>query len=247
MDVTEAHGCSKEKHCEERPIVRAARKGVQVYAMGRRVHLFHQTKYNACVGLEVLRAGPQRYLKPASLKDRPRIISINWRAFRHDFSVGLWEYEKVENVNYWLVKSEASVYSIDDLQSDRVTIWDGVRNYQARNYLRSMRIGDEVLFYHSNSEPNAVVGLAVVKKVAFADPTQFDSTSEFFEPKASPQEPRWFCPELKFVKKFKRAITLEHLKGRSELKAMALLQPGSRLSVQPVTEKEFKLILKLAE
>ena len=150
-------------------------------------------------------------------------------------------------MSHWLVKSEESVYSIDMLRRDRFTIWDGVRNYQARNYLRSMKVGDKVLFYHSNSEPNAVVGLAEIKKVAFADPSQFDAKSEYFEPKASKEEPRWFCPELKFVRKFKHSVPLAHLKELPELKSMVLLQRGSRLSVQPVSDKEFKSILKLAD
>lgn len=150
-------------------------------------------------------------------------------------------------MNYWLVKSEQSEYSIDSLQADRVTAWEGVRNYQARNYLRAMQPGDEVLFYHSNSEPTAVVGLAVVKKVAFADPSQFDPRSDYYEPKASQAAPRWFCPELKFVRKFKQAVSLAHLKQRPECKTMVLLQRGSRLSVQPVAKKEFEAVLKLAE
>ncbi|MBN8551137.1 MAG: EVE domain-containing protein [Deltaproteobacteria bacterium] len=147
----------------------------------------------------------------------------------------------------WLVKTEESVYSIDRFQSDKKTVWEGVRNYQARNYLRAMQKGDEVLVYHSNSDPTAIVGLAQVRLTAFADPSQFDPKSEFFDPKASKEAPRWFCPEFGFVKKFKRPLSLEHLKGQSDLKGMVLLQRGSRLSVQPVTDKEFTLILKLAE
>lgn len=146
-----------------------------------------------------------------------------------------------------MVKSESSVYSLDNLKSDKVTAWNGVRNYQARNYLKEMEVGDEVFFYHSVDEPVGIVGVAKVAKKAYPDPSQFDKNSEFFEAKCSKEEPRWFCPDLKFVKKFKKTIALADLKKQKGLQAMQLLQKGSRLSVQPVSSEERGIILKLAE
>jgi predicted RNA-binding protein with PUA-like domain len=158
-------------------------------------------------------------------------------------------YEKMRtrgNMAYWLIKSEESEYSIDRLKAECTTSWEGVRNYQARNYLRSMAKGDEVLFYHSNSDPLGIVGLARVSGEAVADKLQFDPKSDYFDPRAKPEEPRWFAPELKFLKKFKQPVVLKHLKDRTELKSMVLLQRGSRLSVQPVSAKEFIAIMQMA-
>jgi predicted RNA-binding protein with PUA-like domain len=145
-------------------------------------------------------------------------------------------------MNYWLVKTEPDVYSIEDLERDRCTDWTEVRNYQARNYMRAMKVGDHVLVYHSNAKPSGVVGIAEVSKEAFPDRTQFDSKSEVFDPKATPANPRWFCPELSFLTKSAAIIPLEDLKRVSALEGMVLLQRGSRLSVQPVTAKQFRLI-----
>ena len=143
---------------------------------------------------------------------------------------------------FWLVKSESNKYGIDDLKRDGFTFWGGVRNYQARNYLRSMKKGDLVLYYHSVVDPVGVVGLAKVKKDAFPDPTQFDKKSEYFEPAATKENPRWFCPELEFVEKFSNIIPLKELRGMKNLEGMVLLQKMSRLSVQPVSDKHFKII-----
>ncbi|MFN8390638.1 MAG: EVE domain-containing protein [Bdellovibrionota bacterium] len=148
---------------------------------------------------------------------------------------------------YWLVKSEPDVYSIDDLARDKTTAWDCVRNYQARNYLKEMAVKDSVLFYHSSTEPSGVVGLAQVVKLATADATQFDPKSDYYDPKATKAEPRWFAPELKHIQTFKEIVTLTELKKETALKGMVLLQRGSRLSVQPVTEKEFSKIIALAQ
>lgn len=148
---------------------------------------------------------------------------------------------------YWLVKSEKSVFSIDDLKRDGVTLWTGVRNYQARNFLKSMTKGDEILFYHSVEEPVGIAGLAKLNKEAVPDPTQFDSKSDYFDPKATKDAPRWFCPEVKFVKKFKDILPLASLREEPKLKSMVLLKKGSRLSVQPVTMAEFKTILNLVD
>lgn len=149
-------------------------------------------------------------------------------------------------MNYWLVKTEPEVYSIEDLKRDRRTAWDLVRNYQARNYLRAMQKGDRVLIYHSNAEPSGVAGIASVAKVAYPDPSQFDRRSEYFDPKATPDAPRWFCPELKFERVLPRLVPLAELREVPTLRDMELLRRGSRLSVQPVTEAQFETILRCA-
>ncbi len=145
---------------------------------------------------------------------------------------------------FWLVKSEEDVYSIEQLRAEKVTPWDGVRNYQARNYLRAMKPGDEVLFYHSNADPLAVVGVAKVTKEASADQLQFDKRSEYFDPGSTKENPRWFAPELRFVEKFPAPVSLEDMREMADLNGMALLKRGSRLSVQPVTEKQFKAVVR---
>lgn len=146
------------------------------------------------------------------------------------------------------MKSEPEVYSIDSLKRDRKTLWTGVRNYQARNFMmKEMNIGDQVIFYHSNTEPVGAVGLAKVSGPAVADPEQFDAKSEYHDPKATPDRPIWFCVEIAFEKRFKSCLTLAQLREEKPLTKMALLQRGQRLSVQPVTESEFRHILKLAD
>ena len=150
-------------------------------------------------------------------------------------------------MNYWLAKSEPSVYSIDDLKKDKITYWDGVRNYQARNFLKEMEKGDVVLFYHSNADPTGVAGVAKINKTAYPDPTQFNKRSKYFDEKATKEKPRWFCPDLKFVKKFKNVISLQDLKEVKALEKMTLLKRGNRLSVMPVTKKEYEVITKLAD
>ena len=146
----------------------------------------------------------------------------------------------------WLVKTEPDVFSIDDFDRAKVTDWNGVRNYQARNFLMSMEEGDDVLIYHSNAEPPGVVGLATVHAKASPDKTQFDPSSEYFDSKASTANPRWFCPDLKFVRKFARQIPLDELRRTRALEGLTLLQKGSRLSVIPVSDKHFDTIVKMA-
>lgn len=149
-------------------------------------------------------------------------------------------------MNYWLMKSEPDVFSIDDLKKKKKSGWDGVRNYQARNYMRDdMKLGDLVLFYHSSCEVPGVAGLARVSKTSHPDPSQFDAKSEYYDPKATKEEPRWFMVEVEFVEKFDQVITLATLKATKGLEKMPLVQKGSRLSINPVTEKEFKLITSL--
>lgn len=148
---------------------------------------------------------------------------------------------------HWLMKSEPETYSIDDFKNEKTTWWEGVRNYQARNFMRDMKKGDLVLFYHSNANPPAIVGLATVSKEAQPDKSAFDKKSSYYDPKSTPENPRWFCVEIAFQKKFKKILPLEELKKEKSLKSMVLLKPGSRLSVQPVTPEEFAHILKMAE
>lgn len=149
---------------------------------------------------------------------------------------------------YWLMKSEPAVFSIDDLARgpNRSTCWDGVRNYQARNFMRAMQEGDQVLFYHSNATPPAIVGIAEIINTAYPDPTQFERSNQHFDPKSDPQNPRWDMVEIRHVRTFAAPIPLARLREDPALKGMVLLQKGSRLSVQPVAEKEWRHILKLA-
>ena len=151
--------------------------------------------------------------------------------------------------HYWLMKSEPSAFSIDDLAASpgQRTCWDGVRNYQARNYMREMKVGDQVLFYHSNADPPAVVGIAEVVRTAYPDDTAFQKGDKHYDPKSDPTKPVWDMVDIKFVKKFPRPLGLELLKKQAPLKHMELLRKGSRLSVQPVKPDEWKAILKLAD
>lgn len=143
------------------------------------------------------------------------------------------------------MKTEPDVFSIDDLKKNKTTLWEGVRNYQARNSMQSMSIGDAVLFYHSSSDPSGVAGLAVVSRAAVPDPTQFDKKSEYFDAKALKEKPRWFCVEVKFVTKFPQIVTLAQIKADKKLSKMVVVQQGSRLSVQPVSEEDFNYIHQL--
>ncbi len=149
---------------------------------------------------------------------------------------------------YWLMKSEPSVFSIDDLAASpkQRTCWDGVRNYQARNFLRSMSLGDRVLFYHSSAEPPAIAGVAEVVRTAYPDETQFDKSSHHYDPGSDPANPRWDMVDIAYREKFKTGLTLDRLKREPKLKGMVLLRKGSRLSVQPVTVVEWAVVLKLA-
>jgi len=147
--------------------------------------------------------------------------------------------------SYWLMKSEPDVFSIDDLARDKATHWDGVRNFKARNHMRSMKLGDGVFFYHSNADPKAIVGIARVSKEAYPDHTQYDKKSHYYEPRATKEKPYWFMVEVEFVRKLDAPLSLEMLRGVSELEGMALLKKGQRLSVQPVTVDEWSTICKL--
>ena len=147
---------------------------------------------------------------------------------------------------YWLMKSEPDVFSFDDLKKKKTEPWTGVRNYQARNFMRDdMRPGDLIFFYHSSCEVPGIAGLASVASAPYPDPTQFDKKSEYFDPKATRENPRWFLVDVKFEKNLPRLMPLEELKKEKDLSEMRLLQKGNRLSILPVTSEEFDFILKL--
>jgi len=145
---------------------------------------------------------------------------------------------------YWLMKSEPDVYSIDDLERDGSTFWDGVRNYKARNNMRDMQVGDEVLFYHSNAKPPGVVGVARVCREAYPDPTQFDPASKYFDAKSDPDDPRWSLVDVAFVAKLPHPVTLDDVKGDAKLADMELVRYG-RLSVQSVKKAEYERVRKM--
>ena len=144
------------------------------------------------------------------------------------------------------MKSEPSVYGIADLARDRYTLWEGVRNYQARNFMREMSVGDRVLFYHSNADVVGIVGVARVRSAAKADPTQFDVRSEFFDAGAKREDPRWSAVEVIFESKFSVAVTLDDLRSHPALVSMMILRKGNRLSVTPVTADECAIVIALA-
>lgn len=148
---------------------------------------------------------------------------------------------------YWLFKSEPEAYSIDDFVKDKRTHWDGVRNYQARNFLRdTMRIGDRVLFYHSNAEPMSIVGTAKIVKTGYPDHTAFDPNDHHFDPKSKPDQPTWYMVDIEVLQKFPAPLTRDQLRDCPETADMMLLRKGSRLSVQPVTEAEWQAVHRLA-
>ena len=151
-------------------------------------------------------------------------------------------------MSFWLLKTEPNVFSIDDLKAAGVEPWDGIRNYQARNYIRdAMKIGDGVLIYHSRVQPLGIVGQAKVVSKPYPDPTQFDAKEKYCDPKSDPNNPRWYVVDVQFVRRFKRVLPLPDLKQTPELQDMVLVQKGSRLSVQPVSAEEWRVILDMAE
>jgi predicted RNA-binding protein with PUA-like domain len=150
-------------------------------------------------------------------------------------------------MRYWLMKSEPGCFSIDTLKENGTTSWDGVRNYQARNFMMNdMSVGDKVFFYHSNTEVPAVVGLAEVCKEAYPDTTALDRDNMHYDPKATPEKPIWCMVDVKFLRKFEKPVTLREIKDMPELSGMKLVKGGMRLSVQPVTEEEFFCVMAMA-
>ena len=142
------------------------------------------------------------------------------------------------------MKSEPDAYSIDSLKEDGVTLWDGIRNYQARNFMRKMVKGDKVFFYHSNCKPPGIVGLMEVIDLNIIDPTQFDKESKYFDPKSSPEKPRWDCVKVKFIFKAIKILSLPELKILFNEEELLLVKKGNRLSIIPIKQDIAKLILK---
>lgn len=150
-------------------------------------------------------------------------------------------------MNYWLMKSEPDVFSFEDLKSrpGQTEPWDGVRNYQARNFMRdAMKLGDLVLFYHSNTNPPGVAGVAEVASPPYPDPTAFDTKSKYHDPKSSPENPRWVLINVRYKAELKRLVPLEEMKCMPELSEMRALQRGNRLSITPLTQAEYQAIKK---
>ena len=146
-------------------------------------------------------------------------------------------------MQYWLMKSEPDAFSIDDLKQVKVEPWDGIRNYQARNFMRDqMQIGDKVFFYHSNCAEPGIVGIMTVASKPYPDPTAFDPDSKYYDPKSDPDDPRWMLVDVKYQKKLKKPITLAEMKEMPELEGMQLLRKGNRLSVMPVEERHWSFI-----
>lgn len=150
-------------------------------------------------------------------------------------------------MRHWLMKSEPDAYSIADLGREKRALWDGVRNYQARNFMRDeMQVGDAVLFYHSNATPPGVAGLARVSAPAQPDPTAFDKKSKYYDPKSAPEAPRWVCVEVEYVAEFAEILPLAKIRERKSLKDLPLLQRGQRLSIQPLSKTQYDTLVKMA-
>ncbi|MDB5260646.1 MAG: hypothetical protein JWN37_877 [Candidatus Nomurabacteria bacterium] len=150
-------------------------------------------------------------------------------------------------MNYWLFKTDTEDYTIDDLKQDKKTPWTGVRNYQARNFMRDhMKKGDFVLFYHSGGTTPGIAGLAKIASASYPDPTQFDKKSKYFDEKATKEKPRWVLVDIAYAKKFKNFISISVMRNKRELQDMWALRIGNRLSITPVTKEEFEIIQLLA-
>ena len=153
-------------------------------------------------------------------------------------------------MNYWLMKSEPDVFSFEDLKAciKQTEPWDGIRNYQARNFMRDdMQIGDLILFYHSNTNPPGVAGIAEVASKPYPDPTAFDKRSKYYDPKSDPKTPRWILVDVSFKADIVRQVSLEEMKSMPELVNMRALQRGNRLSIMPTTRSEFQAIKKAGQ
>lgn len=150
-------------------------------------------------------------------------------------------------MNYWLMKSEPDVYGIQDLARDQKTIWDGVRNYQARNFLREMQVGDLAFFYHSNTTPPGIIGLMRISRAGIDDPTQFDPKSKYYDAKSTPDNPRWQTVQVEYVETFPELISLDALRQQFTPDQLGVVRQGNRLSVMPVSETIAKQILATKE
>ncbi len=150
-------------------------------------------------------------------------------------------------MKYWLIKSEPKTYSISDMKQEKTCIWDGVRNYQARNFLRQMNPGDLAFFYHSNSTPPGIIGLVKILESGIADPTQFDPKSKYYDPKSTPNSPRWQTVSVEFVEEFPQLISLANLKQQFTGDELLVVRKGNRLSVMPVAENVAEKILAIKD
>ncbi|MCP9928962.1 EVE domain-containing protein [Cyanobium sp. CH-040] len=148
---------------------------------------------------------------------------------------------------YWLMKSEPDVYGIEHLRREGTTLWDGIRNYQARNFMRAMAIGDQAFFYHSNAKPPGIVGLMEVVETGLVDPTQFDPASKYHDPASSRDRPRWDCARLKFLRQFPRLLPLETLRDSFTAEELGVVRRGNRLSILPVPDTTAQRLLTLLE
>jgi predicted RNA-binding protein with PUA-like domain len=148
-------------------------------------------------------------------------------------------------MSYWLMKSEPDVFGIDRLQQEQTTLWDGVRNYQARNFLKSMEVGDRAFFYHSNTNPPGIVGLMEITESMVVDPSQFDGEGEYFDPKATLENPRWHTVRVKYVQTFDRALYLSELREAFTCEELLVVKQGNRLSVLPVLDEVADRILQI--
>lgn len=148
---------------------------------------------------------------------------------------------------WWLMKSEPDVYSIGDLEREGSTLWDGIRNYQARNFMRSMQVGEKAFFYHSNSKPPGIVGLMEVVETGLVDPSQFDPDSKYFDPASHPDSPRWDCARLRFVRCFPALLSLDALREAFDAEQLAVVKRGNRLSILPVPDASAQKLLRLLE
>ena len=146
--------------------------------------------------------------------------------------------------NFWLMKSEPDAYSIDTLKNDDVTLWDGIRNYQARNFMRKMKKGDKVFFYHSNCKPPGIVGLMKVIDLNIVDPTQFDKDSKYFDSKSKPHNPRWDCVKVKYISKSNKMLSLPELKGLFSEDELLVVKKGNRFSILPIRNDVAKILLE---
>ena len=146
---------------------------------------------------------------------------------------------------HWLMKSEPDVYGIHHLQQEGTTLWDGIRNYQARNFMRSMAIGDQAFFYHSNAKPPGIVGMMEVIETGITDPSQFDPNNKYFDPKSSPEAPRWDCVRLRYVGTFAQLLSLDQLREQFSVEELPVVRQGNRLSILPVPEDSATRLLEL--
>jgi predicted RNA-binding protein with PUA-like domain len=146
---------------------------------------------------------------------------------------------------YWLMKSEPDVYGIDHLQQDGTTLWDGIRNYQARNFMRSMALGDRAFFYHSNAKPPGIVGMMEVIETGITDPSQYDPANKYFDPKSKPEVPRWDCVRLRYLGRFTQLLSLDALREHFSVEELPVVRHGNRLSILPVPEASAARLLEM--